>query len=76
MISVTIPEAKSRLAELIDQVSTGEEVVIMRRGHIVARIVPGTEKNRLTTHSLSNTQPEPLDTILGGLEGLDDTRPM
>jgi prevent-host-death family protein len=76
MISVTIAEAKSRLAELIDQVSTGEEVVIMRRGQIVARLVPGTPKSRLTTHSLSKTQPEPMDTILGGLEGLDDTRPM
>ncbi len=76
MISVTIPEAKSRLAELIDQVSTGEEVVIMRRGHIVARLVPGTARSRLTTHSLSNIQPEPMDTVLGGLEGLDDTRPM
>jgi prevent-host-death family protein len=76
MISVTIPEAKTRLAELIDQVSTGEEVVIMRRGHIVARLVPGTAKNRLTTHSLSHTRPEPMDTILGGLEDAGDTQPM
>ncbi len=52
MISVTIPEAKSRLAELIDQVSAGEEVVILRRGVPIARLMPGTAKTRLTSHSL------------------------
>ncbi len=53
MISVTIPEAKSRLAELIDQVSAGEEVVILRRGVPIARLMPGTAKTRLTSHSLT-----------------------
>lgn len=53
MISVTIPEAKSRLAELIDQVSAGEEVVILRRGVPIARLMPGTAKTRLTSHSLA-----------------------
>ncbi len=75
MISVTIPEAKSRLAELIDQVNTGEEVVILRRGNPIARLVPGTAKTRLTTHSLAAT-PAPGDTLLGGLEDLGDTRPL
>lgn len=74
MISVTIPEAKSRLAELIDQMNTGEEVVIMRRGHAVARLVPGVAKSRLTSHSLSNAASEPQDTILGGLEDMGDTQ--
>jgi prevent-host-death family protein len=81
MISVTIAEAKSRLAELIDQVNTGEEVVIMRRGHAIARLVPGVARSRLTTHSLTArglpAQPsEPGDTLLGGLEDLEDTQPM
>jgi prevent-host-death family protein len=53
MISVTIPEAKSRLIELIDQVNSGEEVVILRRGMPIARLVPGTPKSRLTQHSLA-----------------------
>ncbi len=53
MISVTIPEAKSRLAELIDQVSAGEEVVILRRGVPIARLMPGTAKARLASHSLT-----------------------
>jgi prevent-host-death family protein len=76
MISVTIPEAKSRLAELIDQVNAGEEVVILRRGSPIARLVPGTPKARLTSHSLSAAPTKPGDTLLGGLENLDDTRPM
>jgi prevent-host-death family protein len=76
MISVTIPEAKTRLLELIDQVNAGEEVVIMRRGHAVARLVPGTPKHRLASHSLGKIPSEPDDTVLGGLEDADDTRPL
>lgn len=76
MISVTIPEAKSRLAELIDQVNAGEEVVIMRRGMPIARLTPGTPKNRLTRHNLAPAQTTDDDTMLGGLDSLDDTRPM
>ena len=76
MISVTIPEAKSRLIELIDQVNAGEEVVIMRRGTPIARLVPGTPKNRLTRHSLAPAQAQDGDTVLGGLDSLDDTRPL
>jgi prevent-host-death family protein len=33
-------EAKSRLGQLLDWVEAGEEVVITRRGKIVARMVP------------------------------------
>lgn len=76
MISVTIPEAKSRLVELIDQVNAGEEVVIMRRGTPIARLTPGTPKNRLTRHNLSPSQGLDDDTLIGGLDSLDDTRPL
>ena len=76
MISVTIPEAKSRLIELIDQVNSGEEVVILRRGQPIARLVPGTAKDRLTKHNLAPSQLELADTLLGGLDSLDDTRPL
>ena len=62
MISVTIPEAKSRLIELIDQVNAGEEVVILRRGLPVARLMPGTPKSRLTQHSLAAASVEVDDT--------------
>ena len=33
-------EAKSRLGQLLDRVEAGEEVVITRRGKIVAKLVP------------------------------------
>ncbi len=33
-------EAKSRLGQLLDWVEAGEEVVITRRGEVVARLVP------------------------------------
>lgn len=33
-------EAKSRLGQLLDRVEAGEEVVITRRGKVVARMVP------------------------------------
>jgi prevent-host-death family protein len=75
MISVTIPEAKTRLAELIDQVNTGEEVVIMRRGQPIARLLPGTPKSRLATHSVSTAPSEPVDTLLAGLEDSDAAQP-
>ncbi|MFZ2652855.1 MAG: type II toxin-antitoxin system prevent-host-death family antitoxin [Burkholderiaceae bacterium] len=74
MICVTIPEAKSRLAELIDQVSTGEEVVVMRRGHVIARLVPGAAKSRLTSHSLASIPRAPSATVLGGPEDAGDAQ--
>ena len=76
MITVTVAEAKSRLIELIDQVNAGEEVVILRRGLPIARLVPGTPKNRLTKHNLSAAPLDLEDTLLGGLDSLDDTRPL
>ncbi|MGH7212201.1 MAG: type II toxin-antitoxin system Phd/YefM family antitoxin [Acetobacteraceae bacterium] len=33
-------EAKSRLGQLLDRVEAGEEIVITRRGKVVARLVP------------------------------------
>jgi prevent-host-death family protein len=33
-------EAKTRLGQLLDRVEAGEEIVITRRGRVVARLVP------------------------------------
>lgn len=33
-------EAKSKLGQLLDMVEAGEEIVITRRGKVVARLVP------------------------------------
>ena len=40
MVTVNLAEAKAHLSELLDKVEAGEEVVITRRGHAVARILP------------------------------------
>jgi len=33
-------EAKNKLGQLLDQVEHGEEIVITRRGHAIAKLVP------------------------------------
>ena len=38
--SVGVHEAKTHLTRLLDDVAAGEEVVITRRGTVVARLVP------------------------------------
>lgn len=35
-------EAKNKFGTLLDWVESGEEIVITRRGRVVARLVPGT----------------------------------
>ena len=39
-IKVTATEAKARILALLDQVASGEEVEITKRGRVVARLVP------------------------------------
>lgn len=39
MNNVALNEAKNRLCELIRQVEAGEEIVVTRRGKVVARLV-------------------------------------
>jgi prevent-host-death family protein len=38
MISVSVAEAKKKLAELLDKMEQGEEIVIVRAGKPVARL--------------------------------------
>ena len=40
MVTVNLAQAKAHLSELLDKVQAGEEVVITRRGHAVAHILP------------------------------------
>jgi prevent-host-death family protein len=40
MPTVGIFEAKNRLSELVERVAQGEEIIITRRGEVVARLVP------------------------------------
>lgn len=44
--TVNIYEAKTHLSRLVDEASAGEEIVIARHGHPVARLVPLAEKSK------------------------------
>jgi prevent-host-death family protein len=57
MTTVNVHHAKTHLSKLLERVAAGEEVVIARAGHPVARLVPinpneprkpGLAKGRLT----------------------------
>lgn len=43
---VSVAEAKAHLSELLDRVEAGEEVVITRRGHAVARLTAEKKAKR------------------------------
>ena len=47
MLVVGVREAKDRMYQLIERARAGEEVVITRRGHPVARLEPSSEDERL-----------------------------
>jgi len=40
MRTVSIREARQKLRTLLDDVAAGEEIILMRRGKAVARLVP------------------------------------
>jgi prevent-host-death family protein len=42
--SVGVHEAKTHLSRLLELVATGEEVLITRRGEVVARLVPAAQR--------------------------------
>ncbi|MGD9597514.1 MAG: type II toxin-antitoxin system Phd/YefM family antitoxin [Steroidobacteraceae bacterium] len=44
-------EAKNRLSELLARVERGEEIVITRHGHAVARLVPTADFDREAVQS-------------------------
>jgi prevent-host-death family protein len=45
MRTVPVVEAKSRFSALLAAVENGEEVVITRRGRVIARLVPETARS-------------------------------
>lgn len=46
MAQVTIREARSKLRALIERAEAGEEIVILRRGKQVARLIPPRREPR------------------------------
>ena len=47
MTEVNIKEARARISQLLDRVEAGEEIILVRRGQRVARLVPERETNRI-----------------------------
>ena len=54
MRTMTLAETKSHLSAVVDQVQAGEEIVITRRGHPVARIVADRGGPALDPAALAN----------------------
>lgn len=46
MERIGIYDARSRLSELVERVEAGEEVILMRRGHPVVRMIRAGDKMR------------------------------
>ena len=46
MKTVSVAEARSRLKALLDEVSSGQQVSVVRRGREVARLVPPSPKKQ------------------------------
>jgi antitoxin (DNA-binding transcriptional repressor) of toxin-antitoxin stability system len=44
---VSVHEAETQFSKLLDLVEQGEEVLIERRGHLVARLVRGMRRRNL-----------------------------
>ncbi|WP_310487078.1 type II toxin-antitoxin system Phd/YefM family antitoxin [Chamaesiphon sp. VAR_69_metabat_338] len=75
-INITLPEANNHFLELIQQIKTGEEVLISEAGIVIARIspmsnakmprVPGQDKGRVTMSADFN-EPLPSDILDGFL---------
>jgi prevent-host-death family protein len=70
MATVNVHHAKTHLSKLLERVAAGEEVVIARAGHPVARLVPidsvdprkpGLAKGRPTDAFFEPLPPDELD---------------
>lgn len=46
MARINVKEARDKIKTLLDRVEAGEEIVILRRGKEVARLVPAAEAER------------------------------
>jgi prevent-host-death family protein len=45
-MNISVKEARSRFSAILSQAEEGKEIVIMRRGKAIARLVPCTVKRR------------------------------
>lgn len=70
MKHVSIADAKARLSELIQQLAEEEEIVIVRHGQPVARLLT-VPRIRLDDHSVSSPMPLALDTMAAEFDEID-----
>ena len=47
MFRISVKEARSKLSLLLNRVQVGDEIVILRRGKVVARLVPPKPQNKV-----------------------------
>ena len=45
-MEINVKDARSRLSAVLDQVEAGKEVVILRRGKEVARLIPAGDEGK------------------------------
>jgi prevent-host-death family protein len=70
MKHVSVADAKARLSELIQQLAEEEEIVIVRHGHPVARLLT-VPRIRLDDHSISMPMPLSHETMSAELDDID-----
>ncbi len=63
MIKVDVFEAKTHLSALLEKVSQGQEVLIIKRGEPVARLVPAQRSDRAQAAAT-------IDTLLAFRKGM------
>ncbi len=52
MIRTNAKEARQNFSHLLDQVEKGEEIFVLRRGHIIAHIIPHTKSAKKSLPNL------------------------
>jgi prevent-host-death family protein len=67
---VSVPDAKARLSELIQQLAEEEEIIIVRHGQPVARLMT-VPRMRLDDHSISSPIPLARETMAAELDEID-----
>jgi prevent-host-death family protein len=70
MKHVSVADAKARLSELIQQLAEEEEIVIVRHGQPVARLLT-VPRIRLADHSISQPIPLARETMAAELDEID-----
>lgn len=70
MIEIGAFEAKNKFGQLLDWVERGEEVVITRRGKVVARMAPpvGGNNRRAAEEAVTRIRERRKGVTLGGLK--------